>query len=217
MMWSLSPPALANLLLAAGLAAVGTSGIVGSIARLPSQATVAALERGLMPGGADVERARTDLEAATAASNGARIDLGFVLLAGQPHGPDADEAAREFRAYLAEVPGDSRAWAGLAQAELLQNHRSEALSALKVSILTAPSSPGILLWRCGIGIDLYESLDEEGRRLVGRQFRMAAERSPARLVRLVREKNAVLTALVLLTPSPGAMQQFTAQLARMQR
>jgi hypothetical protein len=104
----------------------------------------------------------------------------------------------------------------LAHAELLQDRRAEALSALKVSILTGPSLPGLLLWRCAVGIDLYPSLDAEGRRLLAGQFRVAAERSLDRLVGLVRRKNAVLVALALLSSSPDAVQRFSDRFTRIQ-
>lgn len=217
MMRSLSPPALANLLLAAGLVAVGASSVPGSFLRLPSHATVATLERGRAVDRADLDRARQDLEAAVAASNGARADLAFVLLAGGAGEAEAERVAGEFRIYLAEVPGDARVWAGLAQAELLRGRRAEAVRALKASILTGPSSSNLVLWRCGVGIDLYDALDEEGRRLVAGQMRMAVERSVDRLVPLVRQKNAALIALALLSGSPEAAQTFTDHLIRIQQ
>jgi hypothetical protein len=212
----LSPLALANLLLAAGLVAVGLPSVVAVTLRLPSRSAIVALERGSAVDRMDIARGRTNLESAAAASNGAHADLAFMLLADRPTELDAGKAVHEFATYLAQVPGDSRAWAGLAHAELLQDRRAEALSALKVSILTGPSLPGLLLWRCAVGIDLYPSLDAEGRRLLAGQFRVAAERSLDRLVGLVRRKNAVLVALALLSSSPDAVQRFSDRFTRIQ-
>lgn len=212
----LSSLAVANLLLAAALIVIGAPPAIDAVLRLPSRATVAALERGSAVEQAEIERARTDLQAAAAVSPGARVNLAFMLMAGEADQAQVGRAIDAFKAYLSEAPGDSRAWAGLAQAELRQDRRAEALSALKMSILTGPSLPGLLLWRCAAGIELYPSLDEDGWRLIAGQFRMAVAHVPDRLVRLVREKRAVVVALALLSRDPYAAQQFSNRLARIQ-
>ncbi len=209
--------ALANLLLAAGMLAVGLPSVLADFRRLPVEATADAIMRGAAVDRRDLEAALPPLEAAARTSGAAQETLALALLETADGAHAAQRAAaaeRQFRAYLAEAPGDAHGWAGLAEAELLQGRRLPALEALKMSILMAPGMPGLVLARCGMGIDLYASLDDSARGLLGQQFRLAAERSPDRLARLVRQKNAVLIARVMLVGSPDALQRFETALGR---
>lgn len=209
--------ALVNLLLAGGMVAVGFPGILADFRRLPVEATVSAVQTGQPVDRSDIDAALPALESAAATSPAARGDLATLLMAGAvgEHAAERlERAAREFRAYLAEVPGDSRAWTMLAEIEQRQGGGLAAQEALKMSILTAPWMPGLVLVRCGLGIDLYPVLDQEARGLVAEEFRIAAQRKPSWLVDLVQRKHAILIARIMLVDSPEAMMRFESALAQ---
>ena len=155
-------------------------------------------------------------------SDAERVDFAFALL-GAADAPSIDEsdraaliaqAAADFRAYVSRVPGDGAAWAGLASAELARGDGRRAADAFVASILATPWSPSLVAWRCGLGIDLFNRLDDEGRELLKGQFRLEAQRSVASLVRIVTARNALRTARILLASSPDELQKFEAELAR---
>ncbi|HYC13102.1 MAG TPA: hypothetical protein VEC75_02575, partial [Stellaceae bacterium] len=137
-------------------------------------------------------------------SDAERSSLAFTLLAAadSPLITEADKialiarAVEEFRTYVARVPGDGAAWAGLASAELARGETKRAVGALEASILATPWSPSLVTWRCGLGIDLFNKLDDEGRELMKGQFRLQAQRSAASLVRIVTARNALRIARI---------------------
>ncbi|HVM77670.1 MAG TPA: hypothetical protein VMU06_01535 [Stellaceae bacterium] len=175
-----------------------------------------ATERRVTPEGA----ARLLREAAW--SDSERIDLAFALLSAADGAsiPESDRAAlisraaEEFRAYVSRVPGDGAAWAGLASAELARGDGRRAAAALEASILATPWSPSLVTWRCGLGIDLFHRLDEEGRELMKGQFRLEAQRSVSSLVRIVTARGAARIARILLASSPDELLRFEAELAK---
>lgn len=208
--------AFANLLLAGLIIAVGLPGILAAFRMLPATGTVNALEHGAPVDAAAIKQALPVLESAAATSPVPREELGLALLAEAEGDRAADRlgrAVRELTAYLAEVPGDSRAWVLLSEAELRLGARRPALEALKMSILTAPRMSGLLMTRCALGLILYAELDHEARGLVEEQFRFAAEDQTENLVRLVQSRRALLLARVLLAASPEAMAKFEAKWA----
>lgn len=209
--------ALVNLLLAGGMFAVGLPGVLADFRGLPAMATVGAVDTAQPVGQADIDAVLPALESAAATSPAARGEFATLLMAGAG-GPDAmqrlDRAAREFRAYLADVPGDSRAWTMLAEVEQRRGHVSAAQQALKTSILTAPWMPGLVLARCALGIDLYPVLDRETSHLVAEEFQIAAMRKPNWLVDLAQRKHAILTARIMLFDSPEAQARFEKALAQ---
>lgn len=210
--------ALANLLLAGGIVAVGLPGILADFRELPAEVTVGAVESGLPVDETAIAQALPSLESAAATSSPAREDLALTLLAGA-NGNFATErladAVREFRTYLAEVPGDSRGWASLAEAELRLGAPQRALEALKMSILTASWMPGLVLARCALAIDLYAVLDSEARGLAEEQFRVAAERDPRSLAQLAQQKHAILITRIMLASSPEGTASFESALAHL--
>jgi hypothetical protein len=214
--------ALINLLLAAAVLAAGLPGIVSNFRRLPVEATVQRVRSGQSVSRADLTDAIPPLESASALSAAAKADLALVLLteaANDPAGqadPRLKRAAQELQGYLAEVPGDSVTWAALSDAEYLQGLRKEAADSLKMSILTGPWLPSLVLYRCGMGLDLYLVLDEEGRGLLRSQFRNAMERSPAAATKLALQRKAVPLVRRLLNQSPEALGKFEAELPRSQ-
>jgi len=212
--------AVANLLLAAAILAVGWPSLRAEFHRVPAEVTVSAVQSGAAIGEDELGEALPALEAATASSTAARQDLAFMLLASlggaspEQRAERAARAAQELRAYLAEVPGDARGWAALGQAELIAGQPVAARDALKLSILTSPWSPELVLWRCELGVDLYAALDTEARELLQEQFQTAAERSPRALAQRMQQKNAVVLARVMLAQSPEALLRFEQGLGR---
>lgn len=163
--------------------------------------------------GLESEVARTDTELKS---------LAFALL-GRANDPALSEgqnaaliarAAAALREYVARVPGDGAAWAGLASAELARGDTERGAEALEASILATPWSPSLVAWRCGLGIDLFRSLDDEGRDLMKGQFRLQAQRSVAALVKTVRERGGARIARILLATSPDELIKFETELAK---
>jgi len=162
------------------------------------------------------------LEREVPRTEGVQKDLAFTLLALADNPVRAepekhaliDSAVGHFRSYVAKVPGDGAAWAGLAAAELADGHTDRAAAALKASILATPWSPSLVTWRCSLGIALFGKLDDEGRELMQGQFRLQVNRSVAELVNMVVDRNAVRLARILLAPSPDELIVFESELAR---
>lgn len=208
-------------MLAVGIAAVGWPSTLAAFRRVPVEITVAAVRAEKLPDQADVEDLVQHLSLAETTSPAAAEDLAFAMLLDATR-PDEDTAGRqarlaravaEFRHYLSNVPGDSLAWAGLTAAFVAQGQRLEAMRALKRSMITAPRSPSLLLWRCRMGLDLFYILDTDGRELLEQQFRLETERSPAAIVNLAVERSAVPVARSLLESNPDALAKFDERLA----
>lgn len=216
-----SPHVLGNLLLAAGIAAVGWPSTLAAYRRLPVEATVTAVRAGHLPDRAAVDDVVQHLSVAETTSPAAGEDLAFTMLLDATE-PDEDAAKREaglaravaeFREYLSNAPGDSLGWAGLTDALVAQGRRLDAMHALKMSMVTAPRAPTLLLWRCETGLGLFYILDASGRELLEQQFRLAIERSPAAVVKLAVQRNAVPIVRSLLVGSPEALASFDQSLA----
>jgi hypothetical protein len=126
----------------------------------------------------------------------------------------ADRAVALFQDYLAQVPADGRAWAGLASGQIRRGDLRPAAAALKMSILTAPWSASLVQWRCGMAISLFRSLDDESRELMKGQFRVASQRSVADLVRTARSRGGIRVARLFLASSPDELIRFEAELAK---
>jgi hypothetical protein len=125
-----------------------------------------------------------------------------------------DRAAEVFRSYLAQVPADANAWAGLGSVELARGDFRRAALALKISILTAPWSTPLLVLRCGMAMDLFRVLDGDERELMKGQFRLAAKRSIGPLVDMARSRNGIMATRILLASSPDELISFETELGR---
>ncbi len=163
-----------------------------------------------------------DLEQESPRTATERRDLAFALLS---HGDDRDlapaaqtrvveRAARGFREYLKEVPGDAQAWAGLASAQARLGELARGADALRMSILTSPWSDSLVQWRCGLAVDLFRALNAEDRELMKGQFRVAAQRSVSSLVRTVTVRNGTRIARLFLASSPDELIKFELELAK---
>ena len=164
----------------------------------------------------------TQLDAEIPTTVAERLALAFALLSRgddptsseQARNARVDRAAALFSEYLAEVPADGRAWAGLASTQIRRGDRAAAAAALRMSVLAAPWSASLVPWRCGMVLTLFRSLDDESRELMKGQFRVAAQRSPKELVKIVRSQGGVRVARLLLASSPDELIRFEAELAR---
>lgn len=176
---------------------------------------------GSLGGRQQVGESATDLAREIPQTAAERRDLAFAFLS---HGndPDLSEAAQTlvvkravegFREYLAQVPADGQAWAGLASAQIRLHDLDVAAEALRMSILTAPWSNSLVQWRCGMAIDLFRTLNSEEWELMKGQFRVAAQRSVSSLVRTVIGRNGTGAARIFLASSPNELIKFEAELA----
>ena len=123
-------------------------------------------------------------------------------------------AVERMRRYLKTTPGDTRAWAALAQAHALLRQPKLAAVALKMSMLTGPWYTPLLVSRCALGIDLYPALDQEARDLLKGQFRIASDRAVAQLAIVIKARRAGDFALRLLSSSPEEATKLMRQLAK---
>jgi hypothetical protein len=221
----LAPLAALNLLLVALILAVGLPGMFADAVRLPSEVTIHELQMGQPVAQAADESAIGRLNWAATTSNAAHADLALAMLADatDPNSTEyrvaGDHAARQLRLYLAAAPDDSRAWANLALAEMRRGTGGAAVVPFKMSVELAPSSAVDLAWRCGFGLDLYPLLDDDGKAMLARQFRLAMDDGldtsiSEQVARTVWEHNAIPLVWGFVADDPATAQRFTSMLAR---
>jgi hypothetical protein len=220
-----APLAAFNLVLVALLLAVGLPGLFADAVRLPSEVTIHELQMGQPVAQAADEGAIGRLDWAAMTSNAAHADLALAMLAGAAD-PDSteyrvagDHAARQLRFYLAAAPGNSRAWANLALAEMRRGTGGAAAIPFKMSVELAPSSAVDLVWRCGFGLDLYPLLDDDGKAILARQFRLAMDDGldtaiSEQVARTVWEHSAIPLVWGFVADDPATARRFTSMLAR---
>ncbi len=214
-----------NLVFAVLVVAAGLPGLFADAVRLPSEITIHELKTAQPVAEADDRAAIARLSLAAVTSNAARADLALATLASatDPTTPDyrvaGDHASRELRTYLAAAPGDARAWANLALAEMRRGTSGAAVIPFKMSVELAPYSAVDLAWRCGFGLDLYSALDDDGKAMLARQFRMAMDDQPDTTIsetvaRTVWEHRAIPLVWGFVADDPATAQRFTSMLAR---
>jgi len=220
-----SPLVTLNLVFVALILAAGLPGLFADAVRLPSEITIHEIQTAQPVAEADAAHAAARLGLAAATSNAARSDLALAILAGatdpttSEYRVAGDHAARELRTYLAAAPGDARAWANLALAEMRRGTSGAAVIPFKMSVELAPYSAVDLPWRCGFGLDLYSALDDDGKAMLARQFRMAMEDWPdttisEKVAREVWEHSAIPLVWGFVADDPATAQRFTSMLAR---
>jgi len=220
-----APLVALNLVFVALILAAGLPGLFADAVRLPSEITIHELQTGQAVAPQDDEAAIGRLRLAAATSNAARADLALATLASatdpttSEYRVAGDHAARQLRAYLAAAPGDARAWANLALAEMRRGTSGAAVVPFKMSIELAPYSAVDLTWRCGFGLDLYPALDDDGKAMLARQFRLAMDDQPdttisEKVARSVWEHNAIPLVWGFVADDPATAQRFTSMLAR---
>jgi len=221
MLRRLSGFALLELVLVGTLIMIGVPMVFSAIHELGFMERLGASGSGELP---DANRGESaaQLDAEVPVTLKEQLSLAFALLS-QGEDRETPEAARAvrvaradtlFQAYVAQVPADGRAWAGLASAEIQRGNLRLGASALKMSILTTPWSSSLVQWRCGMAIDLFRSLDDEERDLMKGQFRVAAQRSVTSLVKTARSRDGLRIARLFLASSPDELIKFEAELAK---
>jgi hypothetical protein len=220
-----APLVAVNLAFVALILAAGLPGLFADAVRLPSEITIHEIQTGRPVAAENDEAAIGRLRLASAASNAARADLALAMLASatdpttSEYRVAGDHAARELRTYLEAAPGDARAWANLALAEMRRATSGAAVIPFKMSIELAPYSAVDLAWRCGFGLDLYSALDDDGKAMLARQFRMAMDDQPdttisEKVAREVWEHSAIPLVWGFVADDPATAQRFTSMLAR---
>jgi hypothetical protein len=143
-----------------------------------------------------------------------RTDLGLAyLLLAEKLPRDDPEAGRALQAAiaalqagLARAPANPYAWARLAYAEALARGWSpQAVSALRLSLITAPYEPRLLWSRLRMSFLAWPEMSSEDRELIFQQIRFAWRADPGELARLAQELRQVnlVRAALLRTPEDG--------------
>ncbi len=218
------PVIFGNLLLAIGIGVAGWPSSLAAFQRLPVDGLASAVREGHLPSPDQIDELLLHLSRAAETSPAAREDTAFALLLDSTRSiaptlvarARLDQSVAEFRQYLSDVPGDALAWAGLTDALISQGHQLDAAHTLKMSMITSPRSPSLLLWRCKVGLDLFYLLDGEGRVLLEQQFSAAMEKSPVAVVDLARAHHAVTIVRSLLGNDPDSLASFDERLAHTQ-
>jgi hypothetical protein len=214
-----------NLLLIVLILAVGLPGLFADAVRVPSEVTIQELETGQSVAQDNDAAAIGRLNLAAVTSNAAHADLALAMLASATdpatteYRVAGDHASRELLTYLAAAPGDARAWANLALAERRRGTGGAAVAPFKMSVELSPYSAVDLAWRCGFGLDLYSVLDDEGKAMLARQFRMAMDNAldsaiSETVAREVWEHSAIPLVWGFVADDAATAQRFTSMLAR---
>jgi hypothetical protein len=88
---------------------------------------------------------------------------------------------------LLRSPANAYGWAALAQAQIAAGDPVKAEKALATSILIDDFDPEMSLWRCQLGLLLWNNLDDDDRRLWNDQVRFAWDMKTLGLVALARQ------------------------------
>jgi hypothetical protein len=150
--------------------------------------------------------------------------LGALLLAyGVPHlatglaarSPAVAEPGRDaLRTALAGTPADPRGWYELARLEREQSGAPAAMAkALRVSILTGPREPGLVLPRLELALPDLAAFERDDRALVLEQVRRAWAEFPRGLALLAKQRNLAAVVHEGIDEVPGAAEAFDALLA----
>jgi hypothetical protein len=141
------------------------------------------------------------------------FDRAFGLSAAQPDMLKASGRAEAVRRGLAEAPADPAAWLDLARLENAEGGPAAMAKALRLSILTGPREPALILPRLELALPAWGSLDPDDRFLVSEQIRLAWSQFPRALAVIGRRLDAVDPIRAALAELPGAAEAFDQRLA----
>jgi hypothetical protein len=119
-------------------------------------------------------------------------------------------AIDDFTDGLSRAPANAYGWAALSQALIDAGDPIKAKKALTTSILIDDFDPQMNLWRCELGLLLWNNLDSDDRRLWNDQVRFAWDTQAQGLVTLARKNSdtyAVPIKLALIS-DPDRYQAF---------
>ncbi len=118
---------------------------------------------------------------------------------------------------LAEAPGNAKAWIWLADARLNeQGPVRSAIDAFLMSIVLARYEPGLVVWRCQVGLALYPALDSDGREKLSEQIRMLAAVSTDDLVRVARASGRLAVVVAALSKDAVTLRHFADKVTSVQ-
>jgi hypothetical protein len=171
--------------LSAFLLATTVPSLLGALARLPADATVEAIANGRAAGPEDLAGLIAASKAASRflANPRYETDLASAALRQALAAPAGtaerarllDDAVAALRRGLAEQPGNSFAWARLAEslAQARPDDPAAALGAWRLSVDTAPAEPRLVAWRARFAAERLGLLDAEDRARLLRQTMLA--------------------------------------------
>lgn len=98
-----------------------------------------------------------------------------------------------FRQGLALAPANTFAWAGLAYSYVMRTGYpvENTTQSLKLSILTSPYQPKLLINRLTLCLKLFTFFDDEGKGLVEKQIKIAAKMDPKELAKIAAANNEI--------------------------
>jgi hypothetical protein len=99
---------------------------------------------------------------------------------------------------LTRSPANSYAWAALSQAQIFAGDRIKATKALSTSLLINDYDPQMDLWRCELGLLLWNDLDTDSRRLWNDQIRMVWDAWPQGVIILAKENAGAYATMIRL-------------------
>jgi len=123
---------------------------------------------------------------------------------------ELDNALNDLTTGLKHAPANAIGWAALAQAQLAADDSAKAHAALTTSLLLDEHDPQLALWRCALGLALWDKLSQDDRRLWNAQVAMAWDRDPQGLVALARHNGGVYTLPIRLSflPDQSRLREF---------
>lgn len=124
--------------------------------------------------------------------------------------PELERALNDLTNGLKRAPASAIGWAALAQARLAAGDNPAARAALSTSLLLDDHSQELSSWRCELGLDLWNFLDQDDRRMWNDQVTMVWNEHPDDLVSLARQNDgsyAVAIRLALLM-NPAQLSEF---------
>lgn len=146
----------------------------------------------------------------------ARIEAGVDELAvaqargseGKPDHASLDAAVADLAGGLSRAPADPFAWLALGDARMEEGEEKAAAAALRASILFGSHELALALPRSELGLSLWPSLDSDEKRAVASQIRLAWDRDPYALVRLVRLRKQIFPVMIALAQNPDQLTTF---------
>jgi tetratricopeptide (TPR) repeat protein len=193
----------------AAFATIPSSGVLQSLQNLQEQppasnaldALIASQQRGMI--WVNNGRFATDLGLA-------KLLVAEGLPADNPEArKQLESAIQALRQGLALAPGNPYAWARLAYAEArLHGWRPQALSALRLALLTATHEPPLLWSRLRLSFLAWSHMPPEDRDMVMQQVRIAWDAAPGDLARLAVDLKQVKIVRDALAKDPAALAEF---------
>lgn len=219
------PVAAVLLLVAAGLLFLAVPRTVGALVCARCDLTLRKLQEQETVAPADLEALAGSLAGGRwwAGDGRLRTDLGlaYLLLAeDRSIGAAAsaeylEKAVVALKDGLSRAPANPYAWARLAYAEATKGTWSpDALSALRMALMTAPYEPPLLWSRLRMSFLAWPELPAGDRELVFQQVRFAWKTDPAELARLAADLRRVNVVRAALLGSPDDGLAFERMLER---